>query len=112
MELAVGAAREGVEAIAGGSMFNIAAKSLRMGGFTEAETRALTAQHTEETGQRFSPATQEAVWTQTRGQPRVVNVLCAGACFGNKAGRFRFECGRQWTYPDLVDGRGLSPGGW
>ena len=104
MELAVGAARKGVEAIAGGSPFNVAAKSLRMGDFTEAETRALTAQHTEETGQRFSPATQEAVWT--------VSVLCAGACFGNKAGWFRFECGRQWTYPDLVDGRWLSPGGW
>ena len=35
-----------------------------MGGFTEAETRALMAQHTEEAGQRFSSAAQEAVWTQ------------------------------------------------
>ena len=55
------------EVIAGGSPFNVAAKSLRMGDFTEAETRALMAQHTEETGQRFSPAAQEAVWTQTQG---------------------------------------------
>ena len=77
------------EVIAGGSPFNVAAKSLRMGDFTEAETRALTAQHTEETGQRFSPAAQEAVWTQTRGQPWLVNALCAGACFDNKAGRDR-----------------------
>ena len=36
------------EVIAGGSPFNVAAKSLRMGDFTEAETRALMAQHTEE----------------------------------------------------------------
>ena len=36
------------EVIAGGSPFNVAAKSLRMGDFTEAETRALMAQHTED----------------------------------------------------------------
>ena len=77
------------EVIAGGSPFNVAAKSLRMGDFTEAETRALMAQHTEETGQRFSSSAQEAVWTQTRGQPWLVNALCAGACFDNKAGRDR-----------------------
>ena len=77
------------EVIAGGSPFNVAAKSLRMGDFTEAETRALMAQHTEETGQRFSPAAQGAVWTQTRGQPWLVNALLAGACFDNKAGRDR-----------------------
>ena len=77
------------EVIAGGSPFNVAAKSLRMGDFTEAETRALVAQHTEETGQRFTPAALDAVWTQTRGQPWLVNALCAGACFDNKAGRDR-----------------------
>ena len=77
------------EVIAGGSPFNIAAKSLRMGDFTEAETRALMAQHTEETGQRFSPAALDSVWTQTRGQPWLVNALCAEACFDNKAGRDR-----------------------
>ena len=77
------------EVIAGGSPFNVAAKSLRMGDFTEAETRALMAQHTEETGQRFSTAALAAVWTQTCGQPWLVNALCAGACFDNKAGRDR-----------------------
>ena len=60
-----------------------------MGDFTEAETRALVAQHTEESGQPFSAAALEAVWTQTRGQPWLVNALCAGACFDNKAGRDR-----------------------
>ena len=29
------------------------------------------------------------MWTQTRGQPWLVNALCAGACFENKAGRDR-----------------------
>ena len=77
------------EVIAGGSPFNVAAKSLRMGDFSEAETRALMAQHTEETGQRFTAAAQEAVWAQTQGQPWLVNALCAGACFDNKAGRDR-----------------------
>ena len=77
------------EVVAGGSPFNIAAKSLRMGDFTEAETQALMAQHTAETGQRFTPEALDAVWTQTRGQPWLVNALCAGACFDNKAGRDR-----------------------
>ena len=75
--------------IAGGSPFNIAAKSLRMGDFTEAETRALMGQHTEETGQPFTEAAQEAVWTQTCGQPWLVNALCAGACFEDEAGQDR-----------------------
>ena len=77
------------EVIAGGSPFNVAAKSLRMGDFTEAETRALMAQHTEETGQRFSSSALDSVWTQTRGQPWLVNALCAGTCFDDKAGRDR-----------------------
>ena len=77
------------EVIAGGSPFNVAAKSLRMGDFTQAETRALMAQHTEETGQRFSEKAEEAVWTQTQGQPWLVNALLAGACFEDKAGRDR-----------------------
>ena len=75
--------------VAGGSPFNIAAKSLRLGDFTEAETRALMGQHTEETGQQFSEAAQQAVWTQTCGQPWLVNALCAGACFENEAGQDR-----------------------
>ena len=75
--------------IAGGSPFNIAAKSLRLGDFNECETQALMCQHTKETGQQFSPAATKAVWTQTQGQPWLVNALCAGACFDNKAGRDR-----------------------
>ena len=70
---------------ASGSPFNIAAKSLRLGDFSRAETLALLAQHTAETGQPFLPEAQEAVWTQTRGQPWLVNALAYGACFDNKA---------------------------
>ena len=77
------------EVITSGSPFNIAAKSLRLGDFTEADARALMAQHTEETGQQITEAAQEAVWTHTCGQPWLVNALCAGACFDNKAGRDR-----------------------
>ncbi len=77
------------EVIAGGSPFNIAAKSLRLGDFTKCETLSLMSQHTKETHQRFSPAAKESVWEQTQGQPWLVNALCAGACFDNKAGRDR-----------------------
>ena len=77
------------EVIAGGSPFNIAAKSLRLGDFTKADTCNLLSQHTKETGQRFTPAARDAVWTHTQGQPWLVNALCAGACFDNKAGRDR-----------------------
>ncbi len=38
-------------AVPGGSAFNIKSKSLRLGDFSEAETRALLAQHTAHTGQ-------------------------------------------------------------
>ena len=79
------------EVVAGGSPFNVAAKSLRLGNFTEAETRALAAQHTDATGQRFTPEALDAVWAQTNGQPWLVNALCAGACFDSKAGRDRSQ---------------------
>ena len=68
-----------------GSPFNIAAASLRLGDFSRAETLALLGQHTEATGQEFAPEALEAVWTQTCGQPWLVNALAYGACFKNKA---------------------------
>ncbi len=72
------------------SPFNIAAASLRLGDFSENEVRALLAQHTEETGQRFSPRALDMVWEQTRGQPWLVNALADFACF-------RGEGGRDWS---------------
>ena len=77
------------EVIAGGSPFNVAAKSLRLGDFTEKETCELMQQHVTETKQPFTEAARKAVWTSTQGQPWLVNALCAGACFENEAGRDR-----------------------
>jgi hypothetical protein len=65
----------GDEVITGGSAFNIKAKSLRMGNFSEAECRALWQQHTDETGQVFEAAIFPELWEDTRGQPWLVNAL-------------------------------------
>ena len=67
--------------IAGGSAFNIKARSLRLGDFSRAEVLALLGQHTEETGQVFTDDALETVWTQTQGQPWLVNALADEACF-------------------------------
>ena len=88
--------------IAGGSPFNVAAKSLRLADFAEAETRKLLAQHTAETGQAFTPEALKMVWTQTQGQPWLVNALCADACFDNESGRDR---SRAVTAADVLDAR-------
>ena len=88
--------------IAGGSAFNIRAESLRLGDFTEAQVRALLAQHTTESGQAFTAEAVEATWTGTRGQPWLVNALCRRACFGDKAGRDR---SRAIGVGDILDAR-------
>ena len=67
--------------IAGGSAFNIKARSLRLGDFSRDEVLALIGQHTEETGQVFTPDAQETIWTQTQGQPWLVNALADETCF-------------------------------
>ena len=66
--------------IAGGSAFNVKAKSLRLGDFSKRETKTLLQQHTEETGQGFTPEAQQTVWEQTQGQPWLVNALADEAC--------------------------------
>ena len=73
--------------IAGGSAFNIKARSLRLGNFSRDEMLALLNQHTEETGQAFSADARELIWTQTQGQPWLVNALAYESCFENKTGR-------------------------
>ena len=75
--------------VLGGSAFNVKSKSLRLGDFTEAETRALLAQHTEETGQAFTDGALELILTRSAGQPWLVNALCREACFESGAGRDR-----------------------
>ncbi len=74
------------EPVTGGSAFNISAASLRLGDFECAEVEALLGQHTAETGQEFEPAALERVWTQTQGQPWLVNALCSRACFKSPHG--------------------------
>ena len=75
--------------IAGGSAFNIKARSLRLGNFSRDEVLALLDQHAEETGQAFTADARELIWTQTQGQPWLVNALAYTACFENKTGRDR-----------------------
>ena len=77
------------EPVTGGSAFNISADSLRLGDFSRAEVEALLAQHTAETGQTFHPSALERIWTQTQGQPWLVNALCERACFRSERGRDR-----------------------
>ena len=85
---------------AAGSPFNIAAASLRLDDFSREQTLALLGQHTEETGQAFAPEALEAVWTQTRGQPWLVNALAHGTCFKNPA--LRQDRSRTVTAGDIA----------
>ncbi len=73
--------------ITGGSAFNIKAESLRLGDFSEADIRALLAQHTAETGQPFQEAAIERIADSTRGQPWLVNALAYETCFRGRAAR-------------------------
>ena len=87
------------ETVTGGSAFNISADSLRLGDFARAEVEALLGQHTEETGQKFEPDALERLWTQTQGQPWLVNALCWHACIKSPQGRDR---SRAITEDDIV----------
>jgi hypothetical protein len=60
---------------AGASPFRIKVESLTLADFTRAEVAALYAQHTEETGQRFTEEALDAAFELTRGQPWLVNAL-------------------------------------
>src|SRR6056297_3469774 len=75
--------------ITGGSAFNIKAKSLTVGDFTQEEIKTLYEQHTKETGQEFEEGLYELAWEYTRGQPWLVNALANEVCFENKIGRDR-----------------------
>ena len=66
--------------VAGGSAFNIAADSLRLGDFSHSEVESLLKQHTADTGQAFRTEADRRVWAQTQGQPWLVNTLCKRAC--------------------------------
>ena len=77
------------EVVLGGSAFNIKAKSLRQGDFTEGEVRDLLGQHIGETGQAITEEVLDGLWEQTRGQPWLVNAVAYEACFEDKAARDR-----------------------
>jgi len=51
----------------------------------------LLAQHTAATGQAFTEAALAMIWTQTQGQPWLVNALAYEACFESKVGRDRSQ---------------------
>ena len=84
------------------SPFNIVAESLRLGDFMQEETLTLLDQHTGETGQTFTDDAREAIWTQTLGQPWLVNALAYETCFKRKAGRDR---SRPITADDIAEAR-------
>ena len=88
--------------ITGGSAFNIKARSLRLGDFSREEVLALLAQHTEETGQAFTPGALEMIWTQTQGQPWLVNALADETCFYGEGAKDR---SRAITEADILDAR-------
>ena len=73
------------EVITGGSAFNIKAESLRLGDFSRAELEALYAQHTEASGQVFTPQALEIGWESTRGQPWLTNALAEQAVWKTAA---------------------------
>ncbi|MCY4377615.1 MAG: ATP-binding protein [Spirochaetaceae bacterium] len=75
--------------VLGGSAFNVKAKSLRLGDFSEQETRAVLAQHTAATGQAFTEEALLLILARTAGQPWLVNAFCREACFDDAAGRDR-----------------------
>ena len=90
------------EVIAGGSAFNVKAESLRLGDFTRADVGTLLGQHTAETGQAFAPGAVEVVWTQTRGQPWLVNALARRLCFRRERPHLR---GRPISERDVFEAR-------
>ena len=73
--------------IAGGSAFNVKARSLRLGDFSREEVVALLEQHTGETRQEFTADAVDKVWTQTRGQPWLVNALADETCLRRNEAR-------------------------
>jgi hypothetical protein len=63
------------DSLGSSSPFNIIAKALTISDFTEAEVRALYAQHTEATGQIFEDEAVKKAWSWSEGQPWLVNAL-------------------------------------
>ena len=56
-----------------------------MGDFSLDQVQALLAQHTAATGQAFTAEALALIWTQTQGQPWLVNALADQTCFRDGA---------------------------
>ena len=69
------------EIITGGSCFNIKSRSLVMGSFSQENMIRFYAQHTKETGQKFTKEALASAWKYTHGQPWLVNALGEQCCF-------------------------------
>jgi hypothetical protein len=59
----------------GGSPFNVSEYSMRIWDFTRDDVAALYRQHTEETGQEFTPEAVDRAYDYSQGQPWLVNAL-------------------------------------
>jgi hypothetical protein len=69
----------GSERLTTASPFNIKVRSLTLRNFNAAEVTALYDQHTEDTGQSFTPEAIQLAFDLTQGQPWLVNALAKEA---------------------------------
>ena len=67
--------RQDSQTLGSASPFNIITEDLSLGNFRESDIDRLYSQHTEATGQVFSPEAIARVWQLTRGQPWLVNAI-------------------------------------
>jgi hypothetical protein len=72
-----GKIREERETLGSASPFNIVKASKTLRNFTQDEMTKLYAQHTDATGQRFSPTVVQKVFENTQGQPWLVNAIAS-----------------------------------
>lgn len=70
-----GKIRDDRETLGCASPFNIVTEALTLSNFTRSEIIRLYAQHTEQTGQEFSPEAVERAFELTQGQPWLVNAI-------------------------------------
>ncbi len=75
--------------ITGGSAFNVKSESLRLGDFTEGDVNMLLQQHTDATGQPFTPDAMRQIWHYSQGQPWLVNALAREVVYNMRENRDR-----------------------
>ncbi|MCL2824061.1 MAG: ATP-binding protein [Polyangiaceae bacterium] len=92
----------GGDVIVGGSCFNVKAKSLRLGNFSESEVRDLYNQHTAETGQIFEEPIFSRVMELTGGQPWLVNSIASELTQETEA---LLDRSRVITLDDLIEAK-------